>query len=165
MQQEAVPGGDQRRSTRPHDREADRQRTDGGQHQRVPSPQDSLSLDDDPLLSFAPAAADGPATPVMARLLGRRADERAAARSSAAAAQDTPPTPPASDAAASGMAAAAASAAGQQPVPQQDGGGAVGDGDAASAPYLQVPRELPRQSCLLGMQRVLHLPLRSWLSS
>ena len=114
-------------------------------------------MDEDPLLSFAPApAAEGPATPVMARLLGRRADERAAARSAAAA--DTPPTLPNVGAATRGMAAAAAaSTAGQQPGPQQDGSSAA-DGDAASAPYLQVPSSFPGQSCLRGMRRFYQLP-------
>ncbi len=135
LQQEVAPG--RRQSSRPHDRETDQQRTDSDQRQRVLSPQDSLSLDDDPLLSFAPAAANGLATPVMARLLGRRADERAAARS-AAAAPDTPPIPT-FGAAMSGSTAAAASTAGQQPAPQQDGS-AASDTDTAGAPYLQVPR-------------------------
>ena len=145
MSQQEAGSGDSRWSSRPaRIREADQDRSAGAHHQQpVTSPHGSPLPDDDPLLT--PVAAEGEsASPVIARLLGRRADGTAGRRSAAPGMPATAPT------ARSGTAPAAAPSAGQQPVLQQASSSA-GDGDADSAPYLQVSM-MPTQPRLHDMQ-------------
>ena len=133
VQRGAVPE-EQRGRVRSHDREAGRER-----RQPASSSAGPPSFDDDPLLSSA-TRDDGPATPVMPRLLGRRADGPAARSSAVPATRPIAPEPGAAMPGRSqaGSAAAAARDASQQPT-SQPGGGAMGDGDEGDAPYLQVP--------------------------
>ena len=164
VSQQEASSGERRRSGRADHRQPSRDRTGDLLLPLIPSP--NGSLDDDSLLPLLIPDHDDdpPATPVLAMLLGRRADDDAAARGSATPA--VPTSAPVSAAAMPGTAPAAASTGGQQPVAQQDSSSAAGDADAASAPYLQVPRPslavppathakgLPGASALLAQLRV-----------